>query len=60
MNVLIFQIFEAKLFACCSQISFFIPVALDDPIDSCYKNEASNVELSLVVKKWIFKIFLNY
>ncbi len=59
MNKFILNIFQCKLFTCCTYISLFIPISFHNSIYCGNKYITSHIKLSFIIKKWIFHIFLN-
>lgn len=60
MDVLVVKVLEVKLFACGSQVSILVPVGLCNPICSCHKHEAADIELSLVEQERLLEVLLDY
>jgi hypothetical protein len=50
MDEAILQIFQSEFLARCADIPLFVPVCLDDVVDRCDYDVATDVELALVVE----------
>ena len=59
MNQWIFTCFEAELCWRSSYISLLEPITLKWTVNACYKHVMSDVELTLVVEKWVLDVFLD-
>ena len=59
MNQWIFTCFKVELCWRSSYISLLEPITLKWTVNACYKHIMSDVELTLVVKKWVLDVFLD-
>ena len=59
MNHAVRGVLEVVLPATCPQVSVGVPVSLQVAIHSCGHSIASNVELSILVKKRLLNVFLD-
>lgn len=60
VHVLVLEVFEGVFFAGGAHVALFVPVPLDDAVDSCYQDVTADVELPLVVEERRLHILLNY
>lgn len=60
MNKTVLKVLNIVLFTCSPEVAVRVEVALKVPIHSRSKTVAPNVELSLLVKKRLLAILLNY
>ena len=59
MNHAVRGVLEVVLPATCPKVSVGVPVSLQVSIHSCGHSIASNVELSILVKKRLLNVFLD-
>ena len=52
-------ILSVVLTACCSKVALSVPIALEVSIDSNCQGICSNVELPVLVQKWLLHILLD-
>ena len=56
----IIYIVGVKLFTTSPDISFMVPISFQNPINTCDKQEMSNIKFSFIIQKRIRNIFLKY
>jgi hypothetical protein len=59
MNKLIIDILKVKELTSCSYIAVLVPIGFDLSVDTRQHDVVSDIELSIVVKKWSVDVGLN-
>ena len=59
MNISVGYILQCEFLAGSSQITLLIEIALEISIDRAHHGEASDIELSVFIEKWLFDVLLD-